>query len=311
MGLFGWTEVHPFTIASASVSTGGRGGGRGDEGMVLIVKKAGDWTSRLSRLAASNRYQERGELEPEEKAARRRDVESLVSHSVPVRVWLEGPYGGCGRTVFASFSGALIVCGGSGITFGLSILQDLVAKDAVGECRLKYVELIWVVPSQANLEGSVLPDLMELVDECDYNRSRHGNGRMEVKVNISFTRAPTASCTGKFKGVLVSLAKAQSLSSDMDLDLEDVDVSTRPVGVHPNVVVSPGRPRLGKALDTVMSRAAVLSAGDPEEEERHGMKGVVVGVCGPSELGAEVVKTVSAVDSSRRSQVGGIEVHEE
>lgn len=311
MGLFGWMEVHPFTIASASVTSGGKGGGRGDEGMVLVVKKAGDWTARLSRLAASNRYQERqGEWEPEEKAARRRDVESLESHSTPVRVWLEGPYGGCGRTVFASFSGALLVCGGSGITFGLSILQDLVAKDAIGECRLKYVELIWVVPEQKSLEGSVLLDLMELVDECDYNRSRHGNGRMEVKVNISFTRAPTASCTGRFKEVLVALANAQS-SSYEDLDLEDVDVSTRPVGVHPNIVVSPGRPRLGKALDNVMSKAAVLNAGDPEEDEVKGMKGVVVGVCGPSELGAEVVKTVAAVDSSRRTQVGGIEIHEE
>ncbi|KAJ3526997.1 hypothetical protein NMY22_g9947 [Coprinellus aureogranulatus] len=280
----------------------------------LLVKKAGDWTGRLSRLAASNRYQERqGELEPEEKAARHRDVESLQSRSTPVRVWIEGPYGGCGRTVFSSFSGALIVCGGSGISFGLSILQDLVAKDAVGESRLKYVELIWVVPEQQHLDGSVLPELMELVDESDYNRSRNGHGRLEVKVNISYTRAATPSGTAKFKRVLVSLAKSQSSSSpmDMDLDLEDVDVSTRPVGVHPGVVVSPGRPKVGKALDNVMSRAAVLNPGDPENEERNGMKGVVVGVCGPSELGAEVVKAVAAVAGSRRDRVGGIEVHEE
>jgi hypothetical protein len=107
------------------------------------------------------------------------------------------------------------------------------------------------------------------------------------------------------------LARAQSGSSSIDLDLEDVDVSTRSVGVHPNVVVSPGRPRLAKALDTVMAKAAVLGPGDPEQVEVNGMKGVVVGVCGPAELGADVAKTVGSVSASRKALVGGIEVHEE
>lgn len=283
MGLFGWTEVHPFTIASASGCP---------EGLALVIKKSGDWTGNLSELA-------RG----------RRDAEKTFNYGVPVRVWLEGPYGGCGRTVFSSFCAAVIICGGSGISFGLSLLHDLVAKDGVAESRLKYVELVWVVPEQRSMDDAAMEELVGLVDEANFNRSRHGHGRMEMKVGVWFTRAATSVGTERFKGVLVSLAKQQSTSSeDGDLDLEDVDVTTRPVGVHPNVIVSPGRPRFGRSLDTAISKGVALRPGDEEED---GMKGLIVGVCGPTEMGEEVVRAVNAIGSDRRDKVGGIEVHEE
>ncbi|KAF6752852.1 ferric reductase transmembrane component [Ephemerocybe angulata] len=313
MGLFGWTEVHPFTIASASASASASGGS--GDGLVLLVKKAGDWTEGLGRLAASHRdrlRQRRRELRREsgEKHVPEDDEYDFVEDQdigVSVRVWLEGPYGGCGRTVAASFSAALIVCGGSGISFGLGLLHDLAAKDAAGESRLKYIELVWVVPEQHALDDSALAELVELVDESNFSRSRHGNGHTEVKVGVWFTRAVTAVGTGRFKNALVAMAKQQTSSSE-ELDLEDVDVSTRPVGVHPGVVVSPGRPKLGKSLDTLITRAVSMG---PGEEEGSGPKGVIVGVCGPRELGDEVVKVVGSVERSRRDQVGGIEIHEE
>lgn len=64
MGLLGWAEVHPFTIASIS---------RGEEGMILMCKKAGDWTNKLYDLAKSGGY--------EGDRARK------------VKVCVEGPYG--------------------------------------------------------------------------------------------------------------------------------------------------------------------------------------------------------------------------
>lgn len=54
--------------------------------------------------------------------------------------------GGPGHTNFASFSAAVIVVGGSGITFGLSVIKDLVEKDLKGKSRVKAIELIWSVP---------------------------------------------------------------------------------------------------------------------------------------------------------------------
>jgi ferric-chelate reductase len=44
MGWFGWAESHPFTIASM---------GNGEDGLVLMCKKAGGWTSKLYEVRKS------------------------------------------------------------------------------------------------------------------------------------------------------------------------------------------------------------------------------------------------------------------
>jgi ferric-chelate reductase len=41
------------------------------------------------------------------------------------------------------------------------------------------------------------------------------------------------------------------------------------------------------------------------------VSGVIVGVCGPVELGDEVSDAVRCVDVSRREAVGGLELYEE
>ena len=53
--------------------------------------------------------------------------------------------GGPGHKVFSSFSAAVVVAGGSGITFGLSVIQDLIQKDLNAESRIKFLELIWII----------------------------------------------------------------------------------------------------------------------------------------------------------------------
>ncbi len=41
--------------------------------------------------------------------------------------------------------GFVLIAGGSGITFALAALEDLVQKDTAGESRVKIIELVWVV----------------------------------------------------------------------------------------------------------------------------------------------------------------------
>lgn len=53
--------------------------------------------------------------------------------------------GGPGHRVFSSFSAAVVVAGGSGITFALSVIQDLIQKDLNAESRVKVLELIWII----------------------------------------------------------------------------------------------------------------------------------------------------------------------
>ena len=121
MGVIGWSEAHPFTIANDSGS---------EEGMVLICKKAGDWTGKLYGMALESGYGEVGR-----------------GTGNDVKIMVEGPYGGPGLTVYASFSAALFICGGSGITFALSAIQELVKADvgAPGSSRVKHIELVWSV----------------------------------------------------------------------------------------------------------------------------------------------------------------------
>lgn len=53
--------------------------------------------------------------------------------------------------IFASFAGALLVAGGSGVTFALGAFQELVQKDLEGESRLKAIELVWSVPDPGRI----------------------------------------------------------------------------------------------------------------------------------------------------------------
>jgi len=67
IGWFGWTENHPFTIASVSKT---------EEGLVLMCKSGGTWTRRLYQMAIASGYGEGGK-----------------GTGGNVRVMIEGPYG--------------------------------------------------------------------------------------------------------------------------------------------------------------------------------------------------------------------------
>ena len=55
--------------------------------------------------------------------------------------------GGPGYAMFASYSAVIMVIGGSGITFALSTIQDMVQKGLRDESRVKVIELVWIVQS--------------------------------------------------------------------------------------------------------------------------------------------------------------------
>ena len=61
--------------------------------------------------------------------------------------------GGPGHAVVNSFSGAMLVAGGSGITYALSTVQELITKSAESASRTRVVELVWCItdPSEYSL----------------------------------------------------------------------------------------------------------------------------------------------------------------
>ena len=46
----------------------------------------------------------------------------------------------------------MFICGGSGISFGLAAMQDLVQKDLEGSSRVKVIELIWVIRDPGKMQ---------------------------------------------------------------------------------------------------------------------------------------------------------------
>ncbi|CAE6424987.1 unnamed protein product [Rhizoctonia solani] len=103
VGLFGWAECHPFTIANSSSDA--------PDGLTLVCKRAG------------------------------------------------GP----GNTLFASFSGVMLVLGGSGITFGTSVLEDIIAKKASGTARAMCINFVWAIqhPSAADPYLSTFAEIVQ------------------------------------------------------------------------------------------------------------------------------------------------------
>lgn len=252
MGIFGWAEVHPFTIASV-----------GGDGMVLMAKKAGGWTGKLYDMATGGVSVEKG---------------GSMGHNA--KVIIEGPYGGIGHTMMDTYSGALFVAGGSGITFALAAVQELIQKDIAGRSHVKVIELVWCVQNAGTLNlttyvfqiadcysgslMSMLPTFTSLVQQAPFTK---------LHISVYYTRSSMAADPNKLYGYL-----------------------------PPSIVLTPGRPRIQAVLDTTVDQTTT-SVTKPS--------GFLVGVCGPVSLGEQVRSAVGKIDSGRREAVGGVELCEE
>jgi len=242
MGWLGWAENHPLTIASVSHT---------EEGLVLMCKKTGKWTNKLYDMAVASGYGEAGK-----------------GTGGNVKVMLEGPYGGPGHSVYESYSAAVFVCGGSGISFGLSAVQDLVQKDIEAASRVKVIELIWSIQDPASLVP-LIPLFSSIIQQRAFTT---------INISVFYTRATPG---------VVRISKDYLL---------------------PGLSLNPGRPRIGKVLDSVISRTVSLGSGAKDSDA---LSGVIVGACGPVGLGDEVSQAIGQVDSGRMKAVGGVELHEE
>lgn len=273
MGWLAWAEVHPFTIASVS---------RSPEGLVLLCKRAGDWSRQLNDLAT------RGSKEDD--AANR------------VRVAVEGPYGGSGHTIYSSFSAAVMIAGGSGITYALPIVQDLIQKDLIGESRTKSIDLIWSIPEPACLTP-LLPALSALVQQSVYT---------PVRISIFYTRPPTGKQpvpSAVIQQVLANMLEGlNGTQTTQLLGRARQPRNAQETSLPPGITLSTARPNFPKVLDSAIQHAVSLRSGVKDEER---ITGMVVGVCGPVSMADDVSKAVSAVVPARRDQVGGIEICEE
>jgi len=242
MGL-GVIESHPFTIASASGD---------DEGLILYCKKTGDWTAKLGTLAQGG--------------ITAKSSEAGFGAGRNVSVIVQGPYGGPGHVVFSSYSAAMIVSGGSGITFGLATVKEIMLDAFDKRSHVRLVDLIWVVRDPSCLTP-LLPTFTKLCEQAACISS------VSLHITIHYTRASPEA----------------------------------PVLVLPDgMFMQAGRPELRDTLYASLSCVSAL-----KNKSHSGPHGVIVGVCGPKELVAEVRKVERGIGKSVRKAVGGIELVDE
>ncbi|KIJ64231.1 hypothetical protein HYDPIDRAFT_112190 [Hydnomerulius pinastri MD-312] len=141
-------ESHPLTILSAPPSHSCLS----SPGMILGARVNGDWTRALNNY--TRKEQER--LQALDKTYR---GASILTH-----VMLDGPYGGSSVDL-GQYESALLVAGGSGITFTLGLLDDIVGRCVKlgrrGGERTRRIEFSWCIRSFGHIQWFA-PMLMDI-----------------------------------------------------------------------------------------------------------------------------------------------------
>ncbi|KAG8216185.1 ferric reductase like transmembrane component-domain-containing protein [Butyriboletus roseoflavus] len=167
MGLWSLAEIHPFTIANVSKT---------DEGLVLLCKKAGRWTTKMYEIANTSVYGEQG-----------------LELGRSIKVMVEGPYGGVGNTLMPSYSGIMLVVGGSGVSFALSAVQELVQSGNAS--NVTDIDVIWCIADPASLTP-IIPLLTAFISQCNAAR---------LRFSVFYTRASAKSLDGMYLPPCITL----------------------------------------------------------------------------------------------------------
>ena len=102
---------HPFTCASVCDEQAPTDAGRI---MLFLERVKSGWTWNLWDLVSrSKAEQSKGDV----------STGSSPSHGVLLRAYVDGPFGSARRARWGNYSTAVIITGGSGVSFGLSLLQ--------------------------------------------------------------------------------------------------------------------------------------------------------------------------------------------
>ncbi|KAG8994820.1 hypothetical protein FRB93_001410 [Tulasnella sp. JGI-2019a] len=254
MGWVNLFEAHPFTIASVAESANG-------EGLVLYAKACGDWTNRLYDIASDSGLATAA-------VEKRNSVGSATEQGTRMRMIVEGPYGGSSHDVMSTFSSAFIVAGGSGITWALSTLEEVIRDAELERANTRMIHLVWVVQDPAPLK-TMLPGFKALLKRIAFLPS------LDLTIDVYYTRAIS-------HNRLTELAHRTRLPT--------------------NIRLTPGRPRLEALLKEFANQAQGLAESSKE------LDGLVIGMCGPLGLRDSVEAAHRVLSKKTRDNVGGVEV---
>ncbi|KAH7875665.1 uncharacterized protein C8R40DRAFT_1160568 [Lentinula edodes] len=176
-------ESHPLTIMNAPSNVtclAGPSSTESGRGIILGARVTGDWTRALNNYADAEgkaiQAQNAKWVAEKKKAASNDEHSSLSDQSiplpeVPVQVMLDGPYGGCSLDL-GQYETVLLIAGGSGATFTIGVLDDIVGRCArlgrPNNERTRRIEFVWCLRSYGGINWftSVIMPIADLVAEC-------------------------------------------------------------------------------------------------------------------------------------------------
>jgi hypothetical protein len=220
-----------------------------------------------------------------------------------VVMMIEGPYSGPGHAIYASYSAVVMIVGGSGITFALSIIQDLVQKDLQAQSRVKVIDLVWMVQSPDAIV-SFMPLFTALLESCP-----------TLSISVHYTRAFAPRSNNNTKSGNTKNRKDQQQQQRGRVSSNNNSDQLFPIipqGLRISLSAGrPGQAEMSTVIENAISWAVTLGNGARGHEDERGINGVLVGVCGPAGLGVQANAAVNGIDSARKKQAGGVDVYEE
>jgi hypothetical protein len=202
----GFWQSHPFTIASAynagfPSSTAFQDESDAERGLVSRQKKSEERTIVLLLRARKGfthqlwdyvRLQREKQIRAIEEQTGQQYIRGEVAKTatgVHVRAIIDGPYGSTQRVRWGIYSTVLIICGGSGISSGMAMLEYLCSVMAgnkqVKNSKTRRVRFVWMLREYSHLQwiASALRRCIELVPpevlqvDLYVTKIQKGNGR--------------------------------------------------------------------------------------------------------------------------------------
>ncbi|KAJ7192945.1 hypothetical protein B0H12DRAFT_1039489 [Mycena haematopus] len=279
-------------------------------GMLLAARACGDWSRALLTYASTPVEEDDEPLDSDsgshEKAADL-DLEAgdgiTAEKRVVAHLMLEGPYGGP-ALITGDFERVLMFAGGSGATFTLAVLDELVGRCVRlgrrdGE-KTRRVVWCWCVRSFGAISWFA-PHLLQIA-----TLAAHPSAHLDLRIRIFVTCLCDPSAVPRIPGCVVTEAKP-SVTRVLERLLDDVP---RP-GVDCCGEVGPISGKEGG--DTKNSSEVDLEVGSVNEDdddfetggEASGAGGVAVFAAGPASLIREAGNAVAAANLSGRGRKAG------
>ncbi|KIO06664.1 hypothetical protein M404DRAFT_15017 [Pisolithus tinctorius Marx 270] len=260
-------ESHPFTILSGPPNRSCFN----HSGMILAARVNGDWTRELN--AYTRNEQDPSVCVSEKQSGGERSC-------VPVHVMIDGPYGGSSVDL-GQYETVLLVAGGSGATFTIGLLDDIVfrcikAGRRHGE-RTRRIEFVWYIRSFGHIAW-----FAEMLTEIAILAAG-------TSLDIHFSIFVTCLCDPEAVPFIPN--------SDVKLD--------RPP-VYTLLCETAGLSRPSSLESAVAEEDKPFSAAQP-----HAGGGVAVCASGPESLVVETRNAVARLGVGNALKLGGVVVHVE